>query len=82
MVEWKLVLISGRLYISAYDQGQILLEIQMRMVLNEFLEKLFTYSFFFRSCKKQMGDFRFWVESDAWRFFFSNDCMLQLSPSH
>ena len=39
MVKWTLVLIYGRLYITAYTQGKIIFESQTRMVFNEFPEK-------------------------------------------
>ena len=39
MVKWTLVLIYGRLYITAYYKGGVIFESQMRTVFNENLEK-------------------------------------------
>ena len=39
MVKWTLVLIYGRFYINDYSQGEIIFEIQTRMVFIEVLEK-------------------------------------------
>ena len=68
-VKWKLVLMYGRFYITYHSQGKILLESQMIMEFNEVLEK---YSRIppFHVSEEKMGDFRFWVESDAWGVSF------------
>ena len=65
MVELKLVIIYGRLYITSYSQVNIIFDSQIIMVFNESPEKRFTYSSFSRSAKKKMGGFKFWIESDA-----------------
>ena len=39
IVKWTLVLIYGRFYITAYSQGKIIFESQMRILFNEVLEK-------------------------------------------
>ena len=70
MVKWTLVLIYGRFYIIAYSQGSIIFEGQVIMVFNEVPGKIFTNSSFSGSMKKKMDDFRFWIESDAWRISF------------
>ena len=80
MVNCKLVLIYGRLYITAYNQGKIIFESQKRMVFNEVPEKIFTYSSFSESAKKK------WVTSGfglkvmlRGSLFVSGHCELQLS---
>ena len=70
IVKWTLLPIYGRFYITDYSQVNIIFETKMRMAFNEVLEKISTYSSFYRPVKNKMGDFRFWIESDAWRVSF------------
>ena len=70
MLKLILVLIYGRFYITAYSQGKIPFESQMRILFNEVLGKISRRSSFSRLVKKKKGDFRFLIESDAWRVSF------------
>ena len=70
MVKWALILIYGRFYITNYYQGKIIFESKMVILFNELQGKRLTYSSLSRSVKKKMGDFRFWIESDALRVPF------------
>ena len=80
MVKWTLVLIYGRLRITAFSQGKIIFEIQMRILFNEVPGEIFTYSSFSRSVKKK------WVTSGfglkvmlGGSLFVSGHCTLQIS---
>ena len=75
-----LVLIYGRLYITAYLQGNIIFESQKRIVFNDVLGKIFTYYSFFRSAKKKRvaSDFGSKVMLGG-SLFVSGHCTLQLS---
>ena len=75
-----LVLIYGRLYITAYPQGNIFLESQTRMVFNEVLGKIFTYYSFSRSAKKKWEASGFGLKVMLGGYLFvSGHCTLQLS---
>ena len=69
MVKLTLVLIFGRFYINDYSQGKIIFEIQIIMVFNAVLKNIHIF-FFFQVSERKRGDFRFWIESDAWRVSF------------
>ena len=80
MVKWTLVLIYGRLRITAFSQGKIIFEIQMRILFNEVPGEIFTYSSFSRSVKKKWVTSGFGLKVILGGYLFvSGHCTLQLS---